>query len=450
MKTIVPPQQAVLRVLGPGCREGGQWRLCRYCHALAVEDGMLLYHVLTREMVLLSAAEWEAALTLPELRERWFVVPQDTRDSEHADLVRWALRAMKPRGPVTNFTILPTTDCNARCFYCYEAGRPRRMMSRETAEQTAAFIAGQCGGKAVRLSWFGGEPLMNPAAIDTICAALADAGIAYSSSMTTNGYLFSPEVVERAAGAWRLRSVQITLDGLEETYNRTKAYTGVDGSAFPTVLRNIGLLLSSGIHVAIRLNVGAHNVQEMQQLAELLCREFSGRSGLHVYPHLLFSTERWSGGADAQPEEQRPYAVQGQLAEQLSARGLHRPESLRRELPLTQCMADSGHARVILPDGRMTLCEHHTEDEIIGHIASPALDTALMQRWAEQEERREMCSGCVLYPECNRLKKCDALEKCNEDTLQAAIRSRERAMRNEYRRFQSGETKQEPPSAVRC
>lgn len=442
MKTIIPPQKAVLQILGSARSQCGVWRLCHYCHALPVEDGVLLYHLLTRELLLLSPSEWDAALTLPELRERWFVVPDDTKEQEHTDLVRWALRAMKQRVPVTNFTILPTTDCNARCFYCYEAGRPRRMMRPETAHRAAAYIAEQSSGKPVRLSWFGGEPLMNPDAIDTICASLAAAGIPYASSMTTNGYLFDPALVKKAKDHWKLRFVQITLDGTEQMYNRTKAYVNTEGSAFQTVMQNIRLLLAADVHVTIRLNVGTHNAQDMLQLAETLAHELSGMGSLSVYAHLLFGTASFD--VTSQTEEQRANAALEQLTERLTALGLKRSEELHRELPLTQCMADSGCSRVILPDGRMTVCEHHTEDEIIGQITSPQLDERLIKTWTEKEAPIAACAACALYPECIRLKKCDALEKCTDATRHAALRSREHSMLNEYQRFLTREKAQSP------
>ena len=442
MRTIIPPQKSVLQILGATRSQCGVWRLCHYCHALPVEDGVLLYHLLTRELLLLSLSEWDAALTLPELHERWFVVPDDTKEQEHADLVRWALRAMKKRTPVTHFTILPTTDCNARCFYCYEAGRPRRMMSQETARRAAAYIAEQCSGKPVQLSWFGGEPLMNPDAIAVICASLADAGITYASSMTTNGYLFDPTLVKRAVEHWRLRSVQITLDGTEQTYNRTKAYVNAEGSAYQTVMRNIRLLLTAGIHVTIRLNAGGHNAQDMLLLAETLANELTGMGSLSVYAHSLFGTECYD--ITSHTEELRSDAVLEQLTERLITLGLRRPERLRRELPLTHCMADGGRARVILPDGRLTLCEHHTEDEIIGDIASSQLNECLMKTWTEQEEPISACAECLLYPECNRLKKCESLEKCTDATRRAALRNRELSMLNEYQRFIKRVTAQSP------
>lgn len=52
-----------------------------------------------------------------------------------------------------SYTILTTTDCNARCFYCYELGRSRIPMSEQTAHEIADYIS----APKVNIHWFGGE-----------------------------------------------------------------------------------------------------------------------------------------------------------------------------------------------------------------------------------------------------------------------------------------------------
>lgn len=43
---------------------------------------------------------------------------------KYADHVRFIRRTMqKEPEHTTTYTIFTTTDCNARCFYCYEMGR---------------------------------------------------------------------------------------------------------------------------------------------------------------------------------------------------------------------------------------------------------------------------------------------------------------------------------------
>ena len=170
---------------------------------------------------------------------------------KYADQVRFIRRTMwKEPEHITSYTIFTTTDCNARCFYCYEMGRSRIPMSAETAHKAAAYIAAHCGGEKVHLHWFGGEPLFNKQVIDIICTDLAEKGIVYESMIISNGYLFDGATVEQAVSHWKLKSVQITLDGTEEIYNRSKAFIYKDGkSPYQVVLANIQRLLDAGVSV---------------------------------------------------------------------------------------------------------------------------------------------------------------------------------------------------------
>lgn len=42
--------------------------------------------------------------------------------------------------------------------------------------------------------------------------------------MTSNGYIFNDELVEKAKNEWKLKNIQITLDGTRDVYNKAKNY----------------------------------------------------------------------------------------------------------------------------------------------------------------------------------------------------------------------------------
>lgn len=66
--------------------------------------------------------------------------------------------------------------------------------------------------------------------------------------LTPEEYLFDGATVEQAVSHWKLKSVQITLDGTEEIYNRSKAFIYKDGkSPYQVVLANIQRLLDAGV-----------------------------------------------------------------------------------------------------------------------------------------------------------------------------------------------------------
>ena len=194
-----------------------------------VDEGLLLYHTMTKAMLLLTPEEAETYRTsptaLPQLVEQWFLVPESHDDRLLGRQIRDVARMLeRTSDAITHYTILTTTDCNARCFYCFEMGRPRMPMSKETAQRTADYIINHCKGKKITINWYGGDPLYNKDVITFICRLLTEAGVDYESKMISNGYLFDDDVIAEAQSLWRLKRVQITLDGTEEVYNRIKAY----------------------------------------------------------------------------------------------------------------------------------------------------------------------------------------------------------------------------------
>ena len=415
MRTIQEPSGMTIKILGKSRASEAGFRWMTYVLSRDVEDGVLLFHTLTRELLLLTREEYANPDATPELREKWFRVPAEMDDRKYADQVRFVRRTMRKKPEhITNYTIFTTTDCNARCFYCYEMGRSRIPMTEETAHKAAAYIAAHCGGKKrVTIQWFGGEPLFNKKVIDVICEDLAILGVQYHSSIISNGYLFDEETVRQAVKLWKLTRVQIALDGTEEVFNRCKAFIYKDGpSPYRVVMDNIGCLLDAGIRVNVRMNMDNHNAEDLFALAEELHQRFAGKDNLTAYSHVLFE---FSGSkAHIREEEDRHnlYWKQQLLRRKLTGYGLWNTARLRRDMPTNYCMADSDKALTILPNGELGLCEHYTEDNFVGHIDREELDESVRQSFREEWAPIEACKTCFFYPECIRLRKCREQREC--------------------------------------
>lgn len=438
MKQIINAHHTILNILGKAqlSRQGN--RLSKYCLALQTGDGVLLFHTLTRELLLLTPEEYANAPTNAYLQEHWFAVPETLCEKELVDLVRWVRQNLnKSPKAITNYTILTTTDCNARCFYCYERGCTKVSMNEETARSTIAYIKEHCGGQKVKITWFGGEPLVNFPVIDQICEGLDKEGVDFESRMVSNAYLFDDNMISKAVGAWKLKSVQITLDGTEAVYNRSKAFIYRNGSAYQVVTRNIAHALDAGLFVVIRLNMDLNNAEDLLLLADELAARFKNQKRLRVYANLLFDTEDPENKRYAQEQWERLYALLHQLDEKLLRYGLSdaAKRGLRRDLPMSHCMADSGNAVVIVPDGHIGLCEHFTESEFIGHIRSSELDRNVIASWKEHRDELPECDDCFYYPECVKLKKCNGSPKCCDYIRQDIRAKTHQAMQNEYRRW---------------
>ena len=380
------------------------WQQSIYCISADCPEGTLLYHTLSGEMVLLPADEKETEIN-EELIRKWFLVPQEYDEYRvAADIRKIAVMTRQTGTNKTEFTILTTTDCNARCFYCYEKGIARTTMTDETALAAAEYIARVSGGEKILLRWFGGEPLYNRKAIDLICNALAKKKINFESTMITNGYYLDFETADHAVKSWKLKKVQITVDGTEEKYNRIKAYIDKDdNNPFRRVMNHIQAAMDAGIRVTIRLNMDAANAADLKILAGYLADRFQNHENLDVYVALL---QEFSGKISAYESQEKQGQDYLTVREILKQNGLLRKKKLPSSLRQFRCMADSDTSETILPDGRTGRCEHYSEAMITGSIYNDCRDEAVIQKWKEALSMPE-CTQCALYPRCGKLAMCE-------------------------------------------
>ncbi len=379
---------------------------------LPVDEGLLLYHTMTKAMLLLSHEEAAQYKRNPEqsteLIEQWFLVPAQHDDRLLSRQVRDVTRLMgEEEKGITSYTILTTTDCNARCFYCYEKGRPRRPMTTETAQRVAQFIIDHCEKQKVSINWFGGEPLFNKSVITTISKKLSESGVDFSSSMISNGYLFNDRTVEEAVDTWHLKRTQITLDGTEDIYNQSKAYIYKGVNAYQRVIANIHRLLIAGIHVTVRMNIDVHNADNLKEMTDELHREFGVNDKLTVYVHMLFEMADGSVAIKDEKERKLLHEKMKEIQAKLVSYGFSVTKPLSGEIKINRCMADNDHSVVIEPSGHIGKCEHYSEDHYIGHIDSEDRDERMMNSFRECRDEIEACATCFYYPNCIRLRLCE-------------------------------------------
>jgi radical SAM protein with 4Fe4S-binding SPASM domain len=323
-------------------------------------------------------------------------------------------------------------------------------MTEEIALQTVQYIKNHCGGDKVHISWFGGEPLYNRAAIDTICDGLNQAGVEFSSNMVSNGYLFDAEIIKTAVDAWNLKRVQITLDGTEQVYNKTKAFIYKNENAYQRVLMNVGQLLDAGIAVQIRLNMDLYNAENLLELVQELANRFAGKNGLRVYAHHIFDGDKPMADMHTEEEWEKRDVAMLRLQQRIEESGLAGKRGISANVRLNYCMADSGRAVTILPGGEIGLCEHFSESEFIGHIDREGFDQAVVDSWKERIPEIPECATCFYYPQCRQLKKCPNRSVCFELIRREQRRKVERQMLNEYEKWKRQEISQEEPEGIDC
>ncbi len=400
-------------------------RFSKLCVIVDNKDGKIIYNELTKSLVHLTQEDY-IAVTKPEnevtpgfqyLLGNYFLIPEKSNEFKDAEKVKQHFLSLMTddirTSNIRTYTILPTTDCNARCFYCYEKDVRHIDMSEETALKIVDFIKKRhAPGQMVYLRWFGGEPLYNFKIIDLICSELKKANILFSSNIVTNGYLLDDSITQRAAEDWSLNHVQITLDGTEKVYNKAKHYIYKDGeSPFVRVLNNCMGCLNNGIKVSFRLNADTYNIDDLKALLDVIYEKFGTRIGVSVFP--LF--ESCMTKKRTEEERNKLYENVYELEDKARNMGLLW-ENVNSAYKSSMCIVDDGHSILFQPDGSMGLCEHNVDNDKMAHIDNPVFKEEDIQKWLEKcEPIKGLCDDCPIYPSCVRVKRCPEESVCNHN-----------------------------------
>lgn len=193
-----------------------------------------------------------------------------------------------------HLTLAPTMDCCFRCHYCFEKYKEKKYMTPEIMDQIIKYVTSYPELKNIKITWFGGEPLMAVPQIEEFYDKFRDVWQEpFISNIITTGYHIDKESI-RVMQKVGISSVQITLDGMKETHNKVKHLpSGED--VFERILSNIELLNDSApeINITIRVNLTLENKEEYIPLHKLCLTRFYGRSNITISP--AFVLDRGTG-----------------------------------------------------------------------------------------------------------------------------------------------------------
>lgn len=297
--------------------------------------------------------------------------------------------------------INPTLGCNLNCWYCYETHLQNTHMSIEIQQSVCKLIKNRVGSgkyKSMDLSFFGGEPFLEYESIvlpliqyaNNICLKN---NITLLISFTSNGILFTPEVVDRLLFFKREISLQIPFDGGRTHHNLTKKCINSDVSAYDVVINNIKYALSKGIDITIRCNYTPKNIDSFKELIE----DFQGlRKESKKYLSFMFK-RIWQIESNQEIENKI-----SKLCEFTSETGLNDVSSF--EKGGLYCYADTPASVVVNYNGDIFKC---TSRDFVREAREGILDPDGNIRFNERYEDRMKCKAlntacinCKVLPIC--------------------------------------------------
>ncbi len=309
-----------------------------------------------------------------------------------------------------SLTILPTTNCNARCWYCYEKGIEHFDMSQDIIDNTIQFIKGQFQTeRELSINWFGGEPLMHFDAIKQITVATKVAGFTLNTCITTNGSLITPELISLLKENYKDKSMSITIDAIGENYGAVKRFVDYPSEqAYDRLINNIKSVLSAGIRVLLRINFKFfEEAKKIYSHIETVFSDFP-KSLYYIYYAPIWNKNR--GHSLEETLQYIDYMRNGYDINILANPYIDNVfiHHIANERKIPYCTAMNKQHYVVNADGSLYRCHCLASDNkyACGNVKDGVNYSSLGYKMFEPNIKTEQCNACSNLPIC--LVKCKA------------------------------------------
>ena len=321
------------------------------------------------------------------------------RDAEDEDrlLEEWFERVRHDRAELS-LTLLTTYACNLRCTYCYQDGlQSRAYMDLATCQRVIDWVNGlltQLKPASLRLTFYGGEPLLNTRALFFLTRELfcetRRRGISQEVHLITNGTLLSRALVEQL-WPFGLKSIKVTLDGDRGVHDQQRPFPDGSGS-FELICHNLERI-KGRVGLIIGGNYDPANKGSIPRLLErLVGMGLQGYIQELAFKPIIGAGRPTCSFSDSPPEDFL------WLINETEKRGF----PATRKIALGPCEAQKAHSFTIDPQGQIYKCGAFVglPGFEIGNIRHPVLDGAYHQFMTANPRWGSKCRGCPYVPLC--------------------------------------------------
>ncbi|MBR6869585.1 MAG: radical SAM protein [Bacteroidales bacterium] len=340
------------------------------------------------------------------LKRDGFLVDSDT--DEFKQLLQKSKEVSEyPDNEDIDITIAPSLRCNMKCDYCFEKNPFTRKLSGDmTPEVQAATLdyilklAGRKSTKRLKITWFGGEPLLMFDTVRDFTSNLKSRlspSVELISRIITNGLLLTKPKLTELVRDCNLRFAQIAIDGSKSRYT---AVRNVDAPCYDRVIENI-INCCELIPTRIRLNATPDNIEELYRMAETFLSRIDNLS------NVSFTLSEVTNYTDNSASVCffKPGAFRNEwrrFQEFLFKKGLVDGYNYTEKYYPIGCKYFLKDTVAIDPLGFLYKCEHHFGDDrfIIGDVFA-GLKRGDRPLHIYTESLIDMrCHSCKVYPIC--------------------------------------------------
>jgi uncharacterized protein len=269
----------------------------------------------------------------------------------------------------------------------------------------------------VHITWFGGEPLLEINRIKEMSIKIISAcelkGVIYSASIVTNGFFLDYKSMKDLNELCNVKSVQITLDGLDEVYSIRK---GTSLGSFHTVVDNItDLVKINDVIISIRINVDKENIEEAKMLTDYLLNERGLKRQVNIYLSNITNDNECMECSNTNQLLDNAQFLKLYSDFVYYIGNNNKYSSMEYFLPPQRnvnCGMQIKTNCAIDPQGFMYKCikDIGYKDRVIGHVSVGRYCNSYEENYLNLDLHKE-CSDCILFPMCLGGCKYDCVNK---------------------------------------
>ena len=365
-------------------------RRSRFAHLFKKDGVVCVFHSLTRRMLFggQSLADLYEALEAPntinrtivglshrysrkqltdliaELQERLLLIQSQDEDAQA--YIRHFNRGLAQYN-IHHMYLLPTSDCNFRCMYCFLEDDERPLepcyMSQETVESVIRIFGKLAKGNGpASVTIYGGEPLLNAgvtfSALRLLRQLQSDGEFpqGLDISMLSNGSLIDDEAIrvlkETHAG------IGISIDGPRHLHDAARKDI-IGAGTFDSALKGFRLLQKAGLNPSVSCTLNAFTIHFMDEIVDFIINDLQP-NGMGF--NLLLPRVGGTGPCTAMDYDFASHEII-RAFERLRRAGIYEDRMMRRVRPYAEnrfqckdCMGVGGQI-VVGPSGQIGPCQ---------------------------------------------------------------------------------------------
>ncbi len=298
--------------------------------------------------------------------------------------------------PVYKSVILPTFECNYKCWYCIQKHTPLKIDEEKLnliVKHDKKYLI-ENNIKEYILSWFGGEPLTQPDIVVRISKEMKNFcekhNIVFTGSVTTNGALLNADIIAKLNDCG-INYYQIAIDGDEITHNRVK-HDSLSESSFALIMGNINNVAQTNKDASITLRVN-YTIEILRN--KRIVDDVLKYIPVEIRKQIIVDLQRvWQISENLVPMEDLIW-----LQNAFASNGFY----LESSHIFAICYVEKKHYNMFYYNGGVEKCDKRTPDTLRGYINEDG-DVV----WKEKPifpdydlfAKDCVCSDCDYYPLC--------------------------------------------------